>query len=402
VSEQPPKQTYKAILWDYDSLLTYTDEECCYSLSEREVQLLLSGLDYINWITRYKPTETAISQPTIDKWQANLARKLMSGCCPDNVTNQRYNAEGHLEVSTDGGETWEVRDDLDPRFDGIIAPPLAGEDGTDKQCNAAQNAVDYIRAMADETITALGEGATIVSLIAAIVGLIVFLLGVVASGGLLTPLLIGLGAGLIATGGVAFDAAMTEEVYDRLLCSIYCNSNNDGSVTEAQWQEIKAEITSNEEGIAEKFLYDTINAMGVVGLTNAMRSGVNDAAVCDCDCVPYCENADSFSYGTVNSVTDNMDGTITFNVTSVDNGSGTQFIQWGDRENPASPCCTFFSYVDEVALGALGGALQECGSGTEIEVPPSGGQCYHFFLIYHNFNLSTPFTGDFTFEGSCP
>ena len=75
-----PRDTYKALLLDYDALLAASDAECCFSLSEREIQMLLAFVEYIGWKTRYIATETEIDQQLILRWQGNLARKLMSGC----------------------------------------------------------------------------------------------------------------------------------------------------------------------------------------------------------------------------------------------------------------------------------------------------------------------------------
>lgn len=76
--QRSPRQTYKALLFDYDQLLSKSDDESCYSLSEREVNLILAQLDYIGWKTRYRPTSTEIDRNVIDMWKGNLAQKLIS------------------------------------------------------------------------------------------------------------------------------------------------------------------------------------------------------------------------------------------------------------------------------------------------------------------------------------
>jgi len=150
-------------------------------------------------------------------------------------------------------------------------------------------------------------------------------------------------------------------------------------------------------------LYNWVNSVGPVGLTNAARSGWVASADCSsCECVPFCGAADNFYWGTVNSVTDNLDGTVTFNVTSAPSpGDGTEFIGWGDRDNALSPCCTFISQSAFEGT-ALGGAYQSCGSGDEIPNPPSPDFCIHFYIIYGNFALTTPFTCDIVMGADCP
>lgn len=104
-----PRQTYKALLFDYDELLSKSDEECCYSLSEREVNLILAQLDYIGWKTRYRPTSTEIDRNVIDRWKGNLAEKLLMINCGQSVlTRQNPLDYCQLQQSYDGGETWET------------------------------------------------------------------------------------------------------------------------------------------------------------------------------------------------------------------------------------------------------------------------------------------------------
>lgn len=397
--QQPPRSTYKAFLWDYDSLLSYSDDECCFSLSEREIQIILAQIDPIAWKTRYKPTETEIDVNLLQRWQGNLARKLMSGCCPDEGKIYRFTAEGELESSTDGGVTWSPAPEDDPRLTAPQFPPLPGESGNEKKCTAANNATGNIKQQANQLIADAALWGGITLLIAAIQAILVFL-SIFATGGLLTPLVVGLAGALLSAGQEAFEAAMTAEVYETLNCILYCNMQEDGTFTAADIAEIQTEISSQLTGVAATYLRDTVGLLGAVGLSNAAATEQSeflyDCSSCDA-CVPYCESADSWFAGTVNSITDNMDGTITFNVSSVDNGGGVQYIAWGDRENADSPCCEFLSFVPTTAFGIIGGAVQLCGSGTETPTFPTGGNCYHYFHVYQDNALATAFTADVTF-----
>jgi len=275
-----PKHTYKALLWDYEWLLTLSDDECSYCLSEREVQILLSIVEYVGWKTRYIRTLTEPDQSIITEWSGNLARKLMSGCCGDEPTNQRYTADGYLEQSFDGGETWE-RDNSDPRFNSPIFPPLPGADGDDKKCAAAASAAAVID---DDIVQKLEESMTAADILA----LIALVLLLFLSGGSLAPLIVGLVSAILATGIEATKAAFTTEVWDTFRCILYCNMADDGSFTEAQWQQVKADIFDQiGTSIAQTFLITTVNAWGPAGLTNAARSGrVTEADCSDCDCTP--------------------------------------------------------------------------------------------------------------------
>lgn len=108
-----------------------------------------------------------------------------------------------------------------------------------------------------------------------------------------------------------------------------------------------------------------------------------------------------FTAGTVNSILDNEDGTFTFNVSSVDAGGGTQYVAWGSRTDPNSQCCTYGG--TSLASGFdLGSAVQGCGSSTEVVDGLGIGMCCHYFHIYKNSAITTPWTADITVGGDCP
>ncbi|HSS99836.1 MAG TPA: hypothetical protein VLK33_22535, partial [Terriglobales bacterium] len=95
---KPHAGSGKVLLWDYDAVLAASDEECCYSLTGKEVQILLAGIDPIGWLRRWtSDVDTTIDLATIVNWQGNLARKLMSGCCGDTVILHRVTDDGSME-----------------------------------------------------------------------------------------------------------------------------------------------------------------------------------------------------------------------------------------------------------------------------------------------------------------
>lgn len=204
---------------------------------------------------------------------------LGCGCGCKKPTNQRYTADGILEQSFDGGTTWE-RDTSDPRFNSPLYPPMSGSDGTDKRCLAAASAAKYIDREIVQKMNETDAAADLLLLIAAAVAILI-------TGFTAAPLVIALISQVIAFGVDATKAAFTSGVWDTFRCILYCNMNDDGSFTEAQWQEIKTEIFDQlGSSIAGTFLRDTVNAFGPAGLTNAGRSGSATTADCsDCtDC----------------------------------------------------------------------------------------------------------------------
>jgi len=208
------------------------------------------------------------------------------GCCPQ-PTNRRYNADGELEVSYDNGATWVTDPSLDDRFSGTIAPPIAGADGTEKACAAAASGEEWVK---QNLIESLETGATFADLNAAGVALIA-LLGVTGIG----LLVAGFAAAIFVAGVSAVQAAFTTEVWTQFRCILYCHIEPDGSFTTAGWQAVKTDILSDFTGVVSVILYNWVNSVGPVGLTNSARSGF--VATADCTSCEPCETscADNFT-----------------------------------------------------------------------------------------------------------
>lgn len=209
------------------------------------------------------------------------------GCGSDKgtPTNQRYTDDGHLEVSYDGGETWESGDAIDPRFNSPIFTDIPGADGDAKRCQAANSAMAVIEQAKSDASALLAAGASVAGLVAGIVGLLASTgIGVVAAVvvGIMGAILVA-----VASGGQAvFDGSFTTLVWDELFCSLFCNMEEDGSFTEAGWQAVVADAATGTSYPANEWLSYIIKTMSPVGLTNAARSGyvgTRDCDSCGCD-----------------------------------------------------------------------------------------------------------------------
>lgn len=339
---KPPVQSYKALLWDYDFLLSRSDDECCYSLSDREVQILLTLVDYVGWRTRYQPTDTTIDPETISKWQGNLARELMSGCCGENQLT-RYTDEGVLEASNDGGVTWVPAPELDPRVTGAYFPPMPGEDGNDKKCLAATSSMEYVK---QNLIAVLSDGmgyAAIYDILISVVGF----LGLLGGVGILVAILVG---AIFSAGVVAVQAAFTAGVWNDFKCILYCRVRSDGSFSDAGWQGVKADIAVQFSGVVELVLYNWVNAVGVIGLTNSARSGMALTGDCSsCECPAGCVDQTWVIDGTF--VTSD-DDSITIASILDPLGSGQQIVRYGTLDSaPVLYCCHGCNF--EIIAGAF-------------------------------------------------
>lgn len=304
-NQQPPQKTYKAMLWDYDYLLTKSDDECCYSLSEREVQILLAQIDYIGWKTRYKPTSTEIDQDLIEKWMGNLARKLMSGCCPDDEAIHRYLPDGTFQSSDDDGVTWEDDPAGDPRHGAILAPPLAGLPGDNVRCAAADNVRAQYVIMRDNTVDLLTAGTTLLAIVAGLVALIGGILAISIAGVSFGVILFGLAAALLSLTPESVEEQIDDEALDLFRCIIYCHLDNEGRVTIGGFDNILAQISEQFSDFPESFFYSITASVTATGINNMATMGATDADDCgDCDCQTACGSDWIVTVGSIDSFPD--------------------------------------------------------------------------------------------------
>lgn len=287
--QQNPRDSFKALLLNYDALLAASDAECCFSLSEREVQMLLAFVDYIGWKTRYEPTSTEIDVNLIDRWSGNLARKLMSGCCPDDETLSRFTAEGVFQTSDDGGITWVDNPGADPRNNAVENPPLPGSASDSKRCAAADNVRDLFANYRDNLVAILGASPTLVSIMAGILAFIAVITGISGAAIGISVLLMGLASLLLTLTPTEVTDAINSTVLDQFRCLVYCRMDNDGRLTYEAWLLLLTDIAAEFSDFTELFFYQTVNGMGYIGVNNAGTTGVATASDCgDCDCPTEC------------------------------------------------------------------------------------------------------------------
>lgn len=78
----PDKSNWRALLFDYAAIADQdTDSPDMYSLSDRDIMLILTTIDYIAWKTRYINADNSVptvDQDVIDAWKGELALHLMT------------------------------------------------------------------------------------------------------------------------------------------------------------------------------------------------------------------------------------------------------------------------------------------------------------------------------------
>lgn len=214
-------------------------------------------------------------------------------CCCDSATTvilHRVNPDtGALEISTDGGTTWS-QDPDDPRVSGVQLPPIEPTIGEDNACRAANAIVAALKDQQEKHSSSIDTAGDVVGLAGEIAGAIILLLFTAPATAIaLVPVIIGLAAQLLLIGSDVFNALFSEEVWNDVLCIIYCNIGDDATLNQTELNNILADTDSQFSGDLALWLYNTIRDLGVIGLNNSIHAFSGDLScdMCPCaDCLP--------------------------------------------------------------------------------------------------------------------
>lgn len=190
----------------------------------------------------------------------------------------RYNSDCDcVQATTDGGTTWVDAPGLDPRSQpGYLMPARTS---SDPRCDAAANMVNAIRGFLEGLDDGLTNFAIATAIIAAF-GLLVPTLG------LILALIIAVADAIFAGEISAWKAAMTDAVYDQLLCIFFRDASSDGTLTQTQFDTIYGDVGAQLPTTAGQFTQLVLSIIGQVGLNNAGTQGTETA---DCSlCPPPC------------------------------------------------------------------------------------------------------------------
>lgn len=290
------------------------------------------------------------------------------GCGDDKPTNTRINPDtGIYEVSYDGGITWEPAPGDDPRSSGTTFPPVPGDPGDVLRCQTANSVVGWIKEQQEAELEGLNNNATVAEFIT-------LLIGALAAIGLAFALVPAAIAALLAfvvntlakAIPAEFEAHFTETKWQQLLCVVYCAAEDDGSFTEAGWQEVKNEALAMVGGYAGQWMYDHINLIGVVGLTNAGRSSYPATRSCDeCACSNECIDPDRILIGTL--VSQNETGIVIQAEFTTYNGHAAWWVLYGSESSDY--CCMNCGFTAEPEFTSAGWV--DCDGGVHATNPAS-------------------------------
>lgn len=318
------------------------------------------------------PDEIDRAMGEVRKLLAAFRRDNMSCCCDQPITPIRRRVDpddGYtLQISYDDGETW-VTDPEDPRLVAtqLPAPVPAGVSGT--KCDAATNGVEHLKDIQTGVAANLGTSLGVIALAAVVIGIIAaffFTGGLIAT--VLIPIIISLISAISSLTPTEYDAIFTNEVWDDVLCILYCHIGSDGHFNQGQFNAVLSDLQTKLPGGASPFgaaqnVASFVKVLGLNGLNNICSYGNAadaDCSSCGCGCngmfVLWEGQGATLSYGT-NETGDYVQ------VTAIEDepywGGGN--FGFGLTTNDPDVCCSLIG--SEVVSGAITDGVwvwQEC------------------------------------------
>lgn len=245
----------------------------------------------------------------------------MSCCCQNQAPAQfRWTIEGELEISIDSGVTWTPAPEFDPRNNSPQFPPVPGDPSPDKKCIAATGAATLLKEQVGDNITDDMTHYTLGQLIADWVHTMV------ETSNPFTALITVIANQIFALVLSALSAALTDDVYTLFKCILDCRMADDISFDNSAWEGVRSDITDQISGIAGVFLEHIVFLLGVVGLTNLVRSSGAASGDCsDCACPGECD-FNLWDYYDVDAGTTITKSAGSWTITSDDRGGGEFYV----------------------------------------------------------------------------
>jgi len=196
--------------------------------------------------------------------------------------NTRYN-EGTdtVQVTPDGGATWQDAPGFDPRITSNLPPP----DTAQPACDAATRIQQHFEQILATVIVGAGSAAIavagrIVSLFMPQFALIITFVSTVVGG-------------LLGIGAEALAAAFLGDEWETFICILRCGLTEDGTMTEEGLAQVRVEVDDQIGGTAAAALQLLMTMTGAGGM-NAAASQRSETG--DCDECPSCEWCYTFDF----------------------------------------------------------------------------------------------------------
>jgi len=296
----------------------------------------------------------------------------MSCCCGEFDVIFQWTEDGVLQSSTDGGETWTDDPQDDPRNSSPIYPPVTGDPSDEKKCIAATSVRDLIKEQVGDQLTDDMSRYTLNQLIHD------WVTTYIQTSNPFQALINIITNQVLALVIATLRPALTDDVYNKLMCCVLLHMNDDLSFDDAGWDAVRNCISTDITGIAGVFLEHLIFLIGKVGLTNLARSQA--ATVGDCSsCFSTCSDNFHINSGVGVEVARNEDYIEVEAVFYAPYGFYTASI----RTDDISTCC----YVAELDILTEGVTVAdnhwfECGSAVEHSgAPDITGHCVSLWTV---------------------
>jgi len=393
-------------LWNYSPVIKpmpplLIDNICCepsmcLQVSCEFIPYLLGLLEIYRWPDRFSGT------PEEQEHSAGLFRDLMKEVamsCNDGSVNltvvlhQVNTVTFGLEISIDGGETWQP-DPEDPRNLIVALPPPVPAGVAADLCEAATLGTVHLQEIKD-AITPL-VGLTI-SLFALALEVLLAILAVWignAKADSLVALVMAVVKALQEATLEEWNGIWTQEVWDKVLCALYCHMSPDGTFTDEGYAGLVNELQGNLPGGssamgARSWVHVFLTVLGRTGVNNICAYGDPqgaDCSACTCGCDVDLWGLLDGSHGTI---VDRQDDWIEVAASETVPGQWYIILTTGDP----NLCCLVDSALYEYTSGSCQGcelAWFECGTyyPEEVTFGLMGERCTPLVQI----QSQTPFT----------
>lgn len=288
------------------------------------------------------------------------------GCCYDVVLHRVNPDTGRLEISKDGGVTWQPDPD-DPASLVYQLPPPVTAGVSDTRCDAAANGQAHLVDIIDHDSSTLGLDASLIEIATVIVTYIIAVMLSAGTALAFLPVVMGIIGALVTLGQAAFDAYWTSTEKDKILCALYCNIGEDGSFTDVGYAGVLSYLHDNlTAGVPRDMLIGEIKGMGKAGLNNLCAYGVSSGADCsDCDCGLGCDTVWTIhsSVGDIfgellNPTTYQADGYLDVQSTNIN----TDSLYYMIIDAPTSSDCCLIPTIETISGGGLALKARICGT----------------------------------------
>jgi len=363
----------------------------CLAVNDEWVSHIIGVMDALDQFDTWIGSEAEVNdaRQQVGEIMAALIGDEPMNCCCDStplVILHHVTIDGQSEVSYDGGLTWQPDPDSLPISAIALPPPVtAGVSGT--KCDAASNGLQHIKDTVAAQVEALAEGATITSVALSIATFLIgLLLGPEVAIPALVAVIIAVVNAIAALNTGIFETYWSSDVYDTILCALFCHISDDGSFTAESYAAAVADIQSGlPNSAARDWLIKILQAMGLTGFNNLCAYGSSADADCSsCECGGCSLAGWTVALGTFVSRTNTSITVSSFH-------TGNQWLA-AIQASDINDCCIFRDSV-----------VDPPGSLTEIAVTPCGlpqGTNLHFSYTFYevNYILAGSTYGPFTIQ----